>query len=294
MQRSICGTGRALSRPQQQQQQQRCSGTRSSGASAALLRSAAAAPAAKRRTAAVAVRASTEGVQDLLSRDRKRKDAVLEGSVATEFDEPAPAPAAAVAAEPAEAAAAEEEAPASKGGGRGGRGGRLKSRQQRRRDMAATEDSASGRGPRRCKDAIDAGLALFSGGDYAGAIESFSLALELPGNGAYRLPGSPREYLCPSDAEENAALYNMACCYAAMGQRDAALTCLEAVLENGFDDVATMTRDPDLASLRGAELDALIARHRGLGARVAGLFSRKERPVEADPNVSRPWWEVRW
>ena len=34
----------------------------------------------------------------------------------------------------------------------------------------------------------------------------FNLALELPGNGAYRLPGSPREYLCPSDAEENAAL----------------------------------------------------------------------------------------
>lgn len=39
-----------------------------------------------------------------------------------------------------------------------------------------------------------------------GAIDMFNLALELPGNGAYRLPGSPREYLCPSDAEENAAL----------------------------------------------------------------------------------------
>jgi hypothetical protein len=65
------------------------------------------------------------------------------------------------------------------------------------------------------------------------AIDAFNLALELPGNGAYRLPGSPREYLCPSDAEENAALYNLACCYSAMGQRDAALTCIEAVLDNG-------------------------------------------------------------
>lgn len=29
---------------------------------------------------------------------------------------------------------------------------------------------------------------------------------QLPGNGAYRLASSPREYSCPSDAEENAAL----------------------------------------------------------------------------------------
>ncbi len=38
---------------------------------------------------------------------------------------------------------------------------------------------------------------------------------------------------CPSDAEEQAALYNMACCYAQMGQKAAVLTCLEAVLESG-------------------------------------------------------------
>jgi hypothetical protein len=50
------------------------------------------------------------------------------------------------------------------------------------------------------------------------AIAMFNLALELPGNGAYRMPGSPREYSCPSDAEETAALYNMACCYSALGQ----------------------------------------------------------------------------
>lgn len=61
----------------------------------------------------------------------------------------------------------------------------------------------------------------------------FNLALELPGNGAYRMATSPREYSCPSDAEENAALYNMACCYAQLGQVSAAMTCLEAVLENG-------------------------------------------------------------
>jgi hypothetical protein len=66
----------------------------------------------------------------------------------------------------------------------------------------------------------------------------FNLALELPGNGAYRLSGSPREYACPSDAEEHAALYNMACCYAQMGQKAAALTCLESILDSGGRTVA--------------------------------------------------------
>jgi hypothetical protein len=58
------------------------------------------------------------------------------------------------------------------------------------------------------------------------------IALRLPA-GAYRMSGSPREYACPSDAEEHAALYNMACCYAQLGQKAAALTCLESILETG-------------------------------------------------------------
>jgi hypothetical protein len=38
---------------------------------------------------------------------------------------------------------------------------------------------------------------------------------------------------CPSDAEENAALFNMSCAYVQLGQSSSALTCLEAVLDNG-------------------------------------------------------------
>jgi hypothetical protein len=49
------------------------------------------------------------------------------------------------------------------------------------------------------------------------------------------MSGSPREYACPSDAEEHAALYNMACCYAQLGQKAAALTCLESILETGAE-----------------------------------------------------------
>jgi hypothetical protein len=50
----------------------------------------------------------------------------------------------------------------------------------------------------------------------------------------------------------------MACCYAQMGQRAAAITCLDGLLESGFTDYATIRSDPDLAPARGPELDALI------------------------------------
>ncbi|KAI8474785.1 MAG: hypothetical protein J3K34DRAFT_109787 [Monoraphidium minutum] len=250
---------------------------RLAGAPAAPCAPRAAAPARARRAATV-VRASadTEGVQDLLARDRRRKQIEL----APELQLPPPQP-----QQQAEEPGAEE-------GGR--RGGRFKSRAQRRREMAASEGAAGDKGPKRCKEAIDAGLALFQQQQYQAAIDSFNLALELPGNGAYRLPGSPREFLCPSDAEENAALYNMACCYAQMGQTDAALTCVDAVLENGFADVQTMMSDPDLAPLRGPQLQQLVDKYTGMQAKVMGMFKRKEPEIVSDPNENRPWWEVRW
>jgi hypothetical protein len=73
-------------------------------------------------------------------------------------------------------------------------------------------------------------------------------------------PGTVREISCPSDGEEQAALYNMACSYARLGQRQAALTCLEAVLESGFSDFESIRSDADLDALRGRELDDLVNR----------------------------------
>lgn len=154
--------------------------------------------------------------------------------------------AAAVAGRPSSSTAAGAPTSSSRPGRRQG----PKSRRQRQVDMASAADAAAAGGavttaaaaaadeqrscgPKRCKEAIDAGLEAFTAQRYGEAIELFNLALELPGNGAYRLSGSPREYACPSDAEERAALYNLACCYAQLGQREAALTCLDSVLESG-------------------------------------------------------------
>ena len=72
--------------------------------------------------------------------------------------------------------------------------------------------------------------------------------------------GTVREYSCPSEGEEHAALYNMACAYARLGQRGPALTCLEGLLEAGFDDFKSIRSDPDLAPVRGGELDQLLAK----------------------------------
>lgn len=65
---------------------------------------------------------------------------------------------------------------------------------------------------------------------------------------------------CPSEGEEQAALYNMACAYAALSQRDSALACLEGAFEAGMSDFAAVRSDSDLATVRGPELDKLLSK----------------------------------
>ena len=105
---------------------------------------------------------------------------------------------------------------------------------------------------RRCADAIAEGLELCGKQEWAAAAEKFTESLDLPGNGRYRLEGSPREHACPSDGEETAALYNLACCYSRMGKMDAAMEMVKAVVDAGFEELDTLRRDDDLAPLRAA------------------------------------------
>lgn len=112
----------------------------------------------------------------------------------------------------------------------------------------------------KCKDAIQQGLELFAQQKYAEAVEAFRLSLELPGSGVMREAGSPREFACASEGEENAALYNMACCYCKLGQISSAYTCIEALLENGFEDVHALKSDPDLSPIQGPKLNELLSK----------------------------------
>jgi hypothetical protein len=65
---------------------------------------------------------------------------------------------------------------------------------------------------------------------------------------------------CASEGEEQAALYNMACAYAALQQRDSALACLEGAFEAGLADFSAVQSDSDLVPIRGPELDKLLAK----------------------------------
>ncbi|PNW77501.1 hypothetical protein CHLRE_10g439350v5 [Chlamydomonas reinhardtii] len=168
----------------------------------------------------------------------------------------------------------------------------LKTKEARRtsgRSRGSEEVPEDPNRPKRCKEAIDKGLELFKQKQYDQAVAMFNLALELPGNGAYRLQGSPREFSCPSDAEEQAALYNMSCAYAQMGQREACLTCLEAVLESGFEDYTTMRADPDLAPVRGPAFDQLLGRYDSPLAKLRKILpgSRDKQVLVSDTN--KPW-----
>lgn len=205
---------------------------------------------------------AVDGVQDLLDRDKKEiepKDVWGSGK---------PEPAAASASAP------------------------VKPKSQRQKDIAEKQDKkAKGdpNRPKRCKEAMDAGLALFKQKEFVAAIEMFNVALELPGNGAYRMSDSPREYSCPSDAEENAALYNMACSYAQLEQKEAALTCLAAVLDNGYSEIATIRSDPDLAPISGSDMDSLLMRYEGVFGMVSKIFRKKGSGGKSGGSDSRPW-----
>ena len=60
---------------------------------------------------------------------------------------------------------------------------------------------------------------------------------------------------------DSLARYNLACSLALAGRCDEAIVCLGAAFDLGYDDVAHMEVDPDLASIRERpEFRALVGR----------------------------------
>lgn len=233
------------------------------------------------RSGALVCRAEVESVKDLLSRDKKLARVVDKLPSEDAFADDAPL-------EGQELADSEAAAEGVKQGrkGKGKRARQTAAAAATKGTTGAAPTAASNEdGPRTSRDAISAGLEAYNGKRYQEAVDLFSMALELPGSGVMRMAGTVREYACASEGEENAALYNMACAYASLGQVPAALTCLEGLLENGFEDYEGMRRDPDLAPLRGPQLDALLNKYDGP---LKKLFGRKQAASGEKP-FFRPW-----
>jgi serine/threonine protein kinase/tetratricopeptide (TPR) repeat protein len=68
-----------------------------------------------------------------------------------------------------------------------------------------------------------------------------------------------QKVLGPTNPETLVSMYNLGCLRALQGDRAGAMSWLRKVVDGGFQEVGIMTQDPDLKSLRGPELDALVA-----------------------------------
>ncbi len=83
-------------------------------------------------------------------------------------------------------------------------------------------------------------------------------------------------------------MYNLACCFAAQGRTADALDVVRAALENGFDDVASLKSDADLAPLRAnGALDKLLADFASPVAQLKRAMSRKGE--EGGAAKKKPW-----
>ena len=149
----------------------------------------------------------------------------------------------------------------------------------------AEPDDAASALPRKARDAIALGLQAFAEKEYEAAADLFQLSLTLPGSGAARRAGSPTEYAVPSDGEAQSALYNLACCFAAQGRVGEGLEVIQSLLDAGFEDLASIRKDGDLAPLRaGGKLDALLSAWDAPLARVQRSLAKKK-----DTSNDRKW-----
>ncbi|KAG2433687.1 hypothetical protein HXX76_008057 [Chlamydomonas incerta] len=133
----------------------------------------------------------------------------------------------------------------------------------RRAGAVVVRASAGAEDPETAKEAIELGNTLAKAAKWQEALSVYEKALTLPGTGLKRYRDKPRLI---SDGERSAALFNIACCQAQLGDVRAGLVALAGCLELGYDDFAQLRTDPDLTPLRADE-------------RFEGLMKRFEKPT---------------
>lgn len=100
---------------------------------------------------------------------------------------------------------------------------------------------------RERRELFDDALAKFRGGKTEEALIDFENVLSM----------EPKNYLGDDFSRVTRVYritqYNIACCYATMGQVDAGLEALDSAMASGFEDFDKIRRDPNLAALRQSE-----------------------------------------
>jgi len=149
---------------------------------------------------------------------------------------------------------------------------------------AGTSDSEiAANSPINAPEAIEWGQESFSKGDYQRALELFREVFTLPGSGSMRYAGTVKEISCASTGEENAALYNIACCYARLGTPKEGLEALKTCLENGFEDYENIKADSDLEPIRQLpEFNGMFGKYDNILTKMRGK-----------KNSNKKWFE-RW
>jgi hypothetical protein len=94
---------------------------------------------------------------------------------------------------------------------------------------------------------FDGALAKFNAKEFEGALIDFETVIAM----------EPPKFLGDNFARVTpvfkAAQYNVACCYAAIGQVEPGLEALDAAMGAGFDDYGKVRSDPNLAPLRAGK-----------------------------------------
>ncbi|KAK9825330.1 hypothetical protein WJX74_009904 [Apatococcus lobatus] len=114
-------------------------------------------------------------------------------------------------------------------------------------DFDTAEAEGIEEAPEDARGAIAVGLKFYKAGNYQKALELFGSAPGLPGTGTKRFRDKPAQ---SSDGEKMAALYNIACCHAQLGNMTEGLLSIAETLKLGYSDINQIRSDPDLERIR--------------------------------------------
>lgn len=86
-------------------------------------------------------------------------------------------------------------------------------------------------------------------------------------------------------ADSTEVLYNVACAYALMGEKELALNCLEKELSRGYVRFTYIRHDPDLRTLQGDELEQLLGKYEAIRDERIARFTEEDDEAPGEERI---------